>query len=162
MRRAVGAALMNGLMSGGWSCCQGEVSFLSVRMRDIGLGMRRRDLDPSFPAVNIVSHHSLWLLMCDWKSPLRYLMKVVREMRPTDAVVLLRNGRLPLRARWRQKSMMPEAVSCKRPWMESSLCLQDVFGGLLWNAVSHSSGRVIPSSVVMREKRRSACAVVKE
>ena len=33
VRRAVSVALMKGLVSGGWSCCQGEAWFLSVRRR---------------------------------------------------------------------------------------------------------------------------------
>ena len=122
--------------------------------------MRRRDLDLSSPATIILSHQSLWDRMWFCRSPLRYLTRVVREIRPTDAVVLLRNGRLPFRARWRQKSIMPEDASCRSPCIASSFCLQAVLGGSLLKAVSHSSGRVIPSRVVMRAKSRSACAVV--
>ena len=147
-------------MSGGWSCCQREAWFLSVMNRVLGFVMRRRDLDLSLPAVIILSHQSLWDRMLFCRSPLRYLTRVVREIRPTDAVVLLRNGRLPFRARWRQKSMMPEDASCRSPCVASSFCLQAVLGGSLLKAASHSSGSVMPSRVAMRAKSRSACAVV--
>ena len=59
----------------------------------------RRDLVLSLPAVNILSHHSLWDLMLLWRSPPRYLTRVVMDMRPIDEVVLPLKGKLPLRAK---------------------------------------------------------------
>ncbi len=72
-------------------------------------------------------------------------------MSPMEAVVLLLKGMLPLRARCLQKSIMPEDASCRRPWKMSSFWRHAVVGGVEVNVVSHSSGRVIPSSVDRRE-----------
>ena len=160
IRRALSVVLTKGLVSGGWSCCQGEAWFLSVTNRVLLFAIRRRDLDLSLPAVIILSHQSLWVRMLFCRSPLRYLTRVVREIRPTEAVVLLLNGRLPFRARWRQKSIMPEEASWSRPCIASSFCLQAVLGGSWLKAASHSSVSVMPSRVVRRAKSRSAWAVV--
>ena len=153
--------LTKGLVTGGLSCGQGETWFLRVKRRDLGLDMRSLDFVLSRPAVCTFSHQSLCAFMLVWRSPLRYLTNVVMEMRPRDDVVLSLKGKLPLRARWRQKSMMPLDASCSNPCVASSFCRHAVLGGLCGNAASHSSGRVRPSSVVRREKRRSACAVEK-
>ena len=151
--------LTKGLVMGGLSCGQGEAWFLSVNRRDLGLETRSLDFVLSRPAVCIFSHQSLCDFMLVWRSPLRYLTRVVMEMRPRDDVVLSLKGKLPLRAKCRQKSMMPLDASCSNPCAASSFCRHAVLGGLCGNAASHSSGRVRPSSVARSEKSRSACAV---
>ena len=65
----------------------------------MGWEIRRRDLVLSLPAVNILSHHSLWDLVLLWRSPPRYLTRVVMDIRPTDEVVLPLNGKLSFRAK---------------------------------------------------------------
>ncbi len=99
VRRVLSVELMKGLVTGGLSCDQGEAWFLSVNRRDLELETRSLDFVLSRPAVCIFSHQSLCAFMLVWRSPLRYLTRVVMEIRPRDDVVLSLKGKLPLRAR---------------------------------------------------------------
>ena len=78
---------------------------------------------------------------------------------PCAAVVLSRNGELLSRARKRMKSMMPLDASCNRPCVASSFWRHVVLGGCFAKMGSHCSGKTKPSSVVSREKSKSACDV---
>ena len=99
VRRALSVVLTNGFVIGGLLCGHGEDWFLSVTRRVLEWVTSRRDLVLSLPAVSILSHHSLWDLMLFWRSPPRYLTRVVMDMRPMDEVVLPLKGKLPLRAK---------------------------------------------------------------
>ena len=99
VRRALSVVLTKGFVTTGLSCCQGETWFLRVKRRDLGLDVRSLDFVLSRPAVCIFSHQSLCAFMLVWRSPLKYLTRVVMEIRPCDDVVLSLKGKLPLRAR---------------------------------------------------------------
>ena len=153
--------LTKGLMRGGSSCGQGTALFLRVKMSVLTCVISNLDLDPSRPAESMCCHHFLCDRICGCRSPFKYRTNVVIEMSPCAAVVLSRNGELLSRARKRIKSMMPLDASCNRPCVASSFWRHVLLGGWSLKVDSHCSGKTMLSSVVSKEKSKSACDVVK-